>query len=365
MQIIQQKSYFGTFTSKEGLLYGVRVANEDDVQKIMDLYYEIYGNEYTDSIVYDFNSLKESINSDPDYFWFVGELIGKSDVELFGSGLVKKVDNLTLDAAKAVIKKKFQDQRLGFELGTKAILTALNLPKFNGTIRLTGEARAFNRHSQSILENSGAFPIAFSPIFGNYGNRNGIFISQDLPFCEGYAEPAVYYIKPLNGFWKKRDHSINLLDNDDILFMYEQVKKNRRCRQWMKDDTISIGSDSQLQWQNIKIQTKPDIGAVFIQGYLHRVFLKHILYKYSNWRYLEWKIPTSERGINSMELALKENFIINGYDPGSLYTIDGKLVDCVIFSYLFKEIEYPIDKIQVMPKAEPIVNRVLNRLKRI
>ena len=329
------EGYFGICIDNLGQKYGVRLATAKDAYEIVRLYSEIYDNIYIEPGVSDVLVLEKNLKN-PNEFWFVGEIISnKVEKEIVGSGTVKKSDELTLSASKAVISKKYQKRGVGNALGTKGILTALSLPQFSNTIRLVAEARAFNLYSQKVMEKAGASPYAFNPVYVNYGRRNWKEINENNPYLGGSIEPAIYYLRPLPGFWKKRDYEIQLLDNEDILYFY-QIIKNQQKR--MKRDQIIIGSKLGINWQECEITPRSELGGVFIKGYLHNALLQHYLYKYSGWRYIEWRVPTTEKGLDSMNLALNNNFKVIGYDIGSLQTLDDHIVDCVIFARFLKPI---------------------------
>lgn len=337
-----------------GQEYGVRVANVNDAKDIIKIYTEIYGDSYFEPGIYDPNILKANI-SNSNEFWFVG--VSLSEEEIVGSGVVKKIDELSLEACKAVITKKFQKRGIGIVLGTKGILSALSLPRFNDTIRLVAEARAFNLYSQKVLEKTGAFAYGFNPVYMNLGKRDLKKNNERNPYIQGSIEPTIYYIRPLSSFWKKRDNEIYLLDNESIIYFYQHIKKTQTR---MKKDEVIIESRNRMAWQDCDLLARPELGAVFMKGYLHNILLQHYLYKYSNWRFIEWRVPATEKGIDSMNLALNNGFKVIGYDIGSLHTIDDRIVDCVIFAKFLHEINFnDLSQLKVTPQGEILVNKVI------
>ena len=266
-QVIEK--YFGTFMDKESKQYGVRIAVPSDAPKIVNLFTEIYHDTYVEQEVRDISLLKTKLIN-PHDFWFVGERLYDSDKEMVGVGLVKRIDQHTLTAAKAVIKKKYQGKGIGNVLGTKGIITALSLPRFQGTIKLIADARAFNIYPQRVLEKTGAFPFGFNPAYVNFGVRKWDSISKENPFLEGSIEPIIYYMRPLNGFWRRRDKKIYLIGNEHIIDFYYHFKKN--LSRMNKDDLI-ITSGDRIGWQDSEIKVRPEFGAVFIKGCLHNTFL--------------------------------------------------------------------------------------------
>lgn len=353
------KKYFGTFLDKNGQKYGVRIADSSDAQKIVGLFTEIYNETYVEPAVLDVTLLNKKL-SDPRDFWFVGEQIFKFSSEIVGAGLVRRIDQHTLTAAKAVIGKKYQGKGIGNVLGTKGIITALSLPRFQGTIKLIADARAFNIYPQKVLEKAGAFPFGFNPAYVNFGVRNWQAIDNDHPFLKGSVEPIVYYMRPLNGFWRRRENKVYLISNEHVLSFYYHLKSSNSR---MKKDDLTITSGDRIGWQDSEIALHPELGAVFIKGCLHNTFLKHYLYKYSHWRYIEWRIPATEKGLDSMKAAIDNGFKVIGYDIGSLYSLNGSIVDCVIFGKFFKPIrKIKLKHVELTFKGQELANKMISQL---
>ena len=64
----------------------------------------------------------------------------------------------------------------------------------------------------------------------------------------------------------------------------------------------------------------------------------NIIKKNFNWRVIEWRIPTTIEGLNSMEIAINRGFKNIGYDVGSIIDKNGVLNDSVVMYYYPKNI---------------------------
>ena len=97
-------------------------------------------------------------------------------------------------------------------------------------------------------------------------------------------------------------------------------------------------------------------GKVNLYGYIKEKSLKNLLKTYHNWRFILWKIPTTENGISSMNLAIDKGFKIVGYDIG-FNNINWTLFDSVILAYYPKN-DYHDIKINCTEQLKPLEKKI-------
>ena len=356
MELLQEK-YLNLFEDKDSFLYGLRLGIPADAKAISDAYVEAFGYEYIDAIVYDLDKLANYI-AKKNTFWFVGEYLNGVTPEYCGSGVISINDPVTCKMAKVVIREKFQRRGLASEMGIKGIFKIFQFPEFKTILRMNAEARASNIYTQLTMRNQGSKAIGFNPICANLGDRRFINKKEEKPYLKGGTLPVIYYMRTLNKFWEKRTNVIHLFDNEDILFFYDyQVKNNRKMK---KNDLLITETDS-MKFHFLELQQDYNLGAISLKGYMHDMVLKMYLNRFKKWRYIEWRIPTTEKGIHSMKIALESGFKVIGYDMGSFIELDGSLHDTVLFAYFPKKVKLnPDEPLNIFKKIEPIVDKVLD-----
>ncbi|MFX1275572.1 MAG: hypothetical protein ACFFBP_04030 [Promethearchaeota archaeon] len=331
----------------------------EDARYISKIYREQYSKYYVDPLVYDVEALSKKI-TEKNIYWVVCEKINKKP-EICGTGLIEK-RYTTAFACKAVLKKKYQGKGLSTKLGSGGIIHILRLPEFKNVVRLDSDVRAVNIKSQKLLEKSGGIGYAFIPSYNNFSNKRKFDASKGEPCTNGIEEPAILYVNILNTLWKKRQKEIHLIDNEDIYFFYS-LMRNKNLRK-MKNDRIIFDEFSGFRTESYQVQKDLYKGMVRIGGYLRKSTLKYLLEKFSSWRLIEWRIPTTHLGRYSIKLALKNQFKVVGYDVGSMLNYDGDLLDNVVMCKFPNGIKAKQFKDLHLTKSNQIlVNRVLESIK--
>jgi RimJ/RimL family protein N-acetyltransferase len=360
MQITLDKSYFATFSTKNGEKYGLRLGEPDDAHQLNQIFYEIYEYNYVDPEVYDISKLKKHIASDKTY-WFIGEKFESTKTIMVGAGLMEISNYYTSIAEKLVIRPDYRGLGLASEMGALGILNILKLPAFKNILRLNAESRAESKGAQAIMENTGGTAFGFNPIYATWGDRRILNGKSKKPYVKGDPIPVIFYVRPINKFWKKRHSVVYLLNDEDVFYFYDYIIKNNR--KMKKYDLSIMMGDSKIKWHNMRIYENKSFGSVHLEGCIHDIMLKMYLKKYSKWRYIDWRIPTTEQGIHSMKLAKDNGFKVIGYDFGSIVDPNGNLTDSVLYAYIPKKIKVStFDTLDVIKKCKPLVNRVLDSL---
>ena len=350
--------YINTFYSKDGVAYGLRFATPEDAKSISKIYKQLYSKYYVNPIVYDVEQLKIEIEN-KNNFWCIGEKIGKRP-EIFGAGVLQK-NGTTTHGGRAVIKRKFQGRGLATKLGSQGVLTLLRKPEFKNILKLDTDVRATNIRSQKLAERAGCIGYAFIPGFNNFADKRKFKINKDKPCVIGYKESAILYASILKPLWKKRRKDIHLIDEENILFFYEHFK-NRIKK--MKEDKLIIETIQGTKNENYQLIKDFYNGTIKVRGVMEVSTLKDLLSKYSHWRILEWRIPTSIIGIDSMHIALENGFKVVGYDIGSINNDDGTLSDSLVLCKYFNEIDLDqFTKIDITDANKTLVNKVIGAFK--
>ncbi|MFX0070953.1 MAG: hypothetical protein ACFFAO_07680 [Candidatus Hermodarchaeota archaeon] len=239
---------------------------------------------------------------------------------------------------------------------TKGALIYFSLPKNKDILRINTDARAVNIKSQQLAKNIGMIGYGFIPNYNNYSDKRSYNPSIDMPFSTGRIESVIMYCKPLKNFWKKRQKNIFLLNNGDIFYFYEYIKRTNRM---MKKDIITKMNESFESFENYKIKNDFYKSVLLIEGCLQEKTLIKLLKKYSKWNVIEWRIPASIKGLDSQRIGLKHGFKIVGYDPGS-YLEDEHLEDTLIYCYFPNGINNSQFKfLNIFDDYKEMVNKVI------
>lgn len=346
----QENIYFQTFTSKNGMRYGLRFGSPDDAKEICSIFKEIYGYTYDNPTVYDINLLKREL-SNKNNFWFVGELIENG--EIAGIGLLKK-NRYIVHASKAVVRKKYQGLGVTSKLGAAGIITVSKMPQFNEILKIDSDTRGHVIGAHKLLQNAGAIPYGLIPAFINFGDMRHFKPDDNLPFPPQNEEAAFLYSIIFKKLWKIRENNIYLLDNEYFVFFHDFVKGFTKK---MNEDILILEKGKKGKgYELYGVFREFYEGRVNLYGYIKEKSLNHLLKTYNNWRIVLWRIPTTQNGINSMLLALEKGFNIVGYDLG-FNNMNWKLYDSVILAY------YPNGGSQVLnvncvDENRPLYNKI-------
>ncbi len=322
----KQDLYFQRFVSKDGDEYGLRFGTPQDAKAISMIFKEVYNYTYAYPLIYDINHLKREL-SKKNNFWFVGELI--KNKEIAGAGLIEKKRYIA-HAGRAVVRKKFQGQGITTKIGAAGIITVTKMPQFKDVLRLDTEARGLEIRVQKLIQNAGAIPYGLIPAYINWGDKRHFKIGDNNPIPPIQEESAFFYSIIFKNLWKIREKEVYLLDNEDIIFFYNYVKK--MSNKMNKDILILEKGKKNEDYELYGVSKDFYEGRVNIYGYIKEKSLKNLIKTYQDWRIITWRIPTTQNGINSMLLALNKGFKAVGYDVG-FNNINWTLFDSIIFAY--------------------------------
>ncbi|MFX1258811.1 MAG: hypothetical protein ACFFAN_13200 [Promethearchaeota archaeon] len=346
----RKDTYFHRFTTKNGEEIGLRFGVPQDAKGISIIFKEVYGYEYAYPIVYDINHLKREL-SNKNKFWIVGELT--NDNEIAGVGLIEKKRYIA-HASQAVAKKKYHGLGILAKLGAVGIIYVIKLPQFKDTLRLDGEPRALKIGAQTLIRKAGGIPYGLIPAYINYGDKRKFMIDDITPVPPLKEEAAFLYSIVFKNLWRKRENKVYLLNNEDFIFFYNYVKK--MSKKMNNDDLILEAGKNDKDYELYGVSKDFYEGRVNLYGYIKEKSLNNLLRTYQNWRILIWRIPTTQNGIHSMSLALKNGFNIVGYDIG-INNVNWTLFDSVILAY------YPNGGSQILKafcrdENKPLLNKI-------
>ncbi|MFX0070418.1 MAG: hypothetical protein ACFFAO_04935 [Candidatus Hermodarchaeota archaeon] len=359
-QYIKEKlkeKYLLTFYGKDGNHYGFRFGIPSDAKNLIEIFKDVYGWKYLYPKVYDVKLFQKSIEK-KDQEWFIVELIKTG--ELVGTGVMENKNELSVYAGKTAIKKNNQGIGISKVLGTQSVFIFLSRPEMKNIIRLDTDVRARNIKVQKFAEKIRCIPYGFIPNYNNYGDKRNFDISRGHPFSSGEKESVIMYVSPIKNFWKKRHRNIILLNIDDIIYFYEYVKSFNRN---MRKDILTLYNKSIFISEEFKIKEDYYKSVVLIEGYLHEKTLIKLLKKYSKWNVIEWRIPTSRKGLYSQKIGLKHGFKIVGYDPGS-YSKNNLIRDTLVYCNFPTGIDFnQFEGLDLVKKNEDMVNKIINSVK--
>ncbi|MFX1593126.1 MAG: hypothetical protein ACFFCL_10565 [Promethearchaeota archaeon] len=351
-QVLSQDKnyYFQRFVSTHGDEYGLRFGKPQDAEVISKIFKEIYQYNYAYPLIYDIDYLKEELSKNYN-FWFVGELL--ENKEIAGAGLLKKKRYIA-HASQAVVKKKFQGQGITAKIGAAGLITVTKMPQFKNVLRIDSEVRGLKIGAQKMFQHAGAVPYGLIPAYINYGDKRHYNIDDGKPVPSMLEEPAILYSIILKNLWKQRDKTVYLLDNENILFFYNYVKKI--SNNMNKDILILKRYDKNKNYELYGVSKDFYEGRVNFYGYIKEKSLNHLLKAYYNWRIILWKIPTTKNGISSMALAIDKGFKMVGYDIG-FNNINWTLYDSVIFAY-YPNKDHQFIKPNCLNDTKPLAKKI-------
>jgi len=319
------ENYFFIHELNEQITIGLRRATKNDCFQITQLYIENYGYNYIDPMVYDSFLLAEHL-SNQNNIWIAGENIINN--ELVAISLIEIQNNIAF-SSKTIIKKTYRGLRLSSLLSFNSVKMLINEKLLENCIKIDSVVRANQIGAQKLSES--AFGIAYSFIPINYiltdkredPKKGSILNNKNILSNEIVFESVYSYFAILPKFLESRVKDVYLLENDLMLFFYKFLYSFRRSmRVVMKDDyleTVKIVPEkisSDIEDMDIKINFYNSF--VQIRGLLSRNRIRHLLKKYSIFRIILWKIPTTLEGTYCMDVALDLGFKIVGYDMASI-----------------------------------------------
>lgn len=353
--------YIHTFKACDNNTYGFRYAKSSDIDQIIEIFKETYDWNYLHSWVYDKDMFHDYLKKS-NYFWMLIELIEQN--EICAIGLMEIKNKISLYASKVAAKKKYRGLGLLRVLGTQAVMHFFQRDDCGDIIRLDTDVRANILNSQIFAEKIRCIPYGFIPNFNNYADKRNFNPSKGEPFTAGRIESVMMYVNPLSILWKNRSRDVHIYEDEEIMYFYNYVKSLNRK---MKRDNLELINAKSFEKRPNEYTIREDIyqGIVFIEGYLRKSFLNRLLVHYQNWNVIVWNIPTTSWGLYSQLLALKNEFIVSGYNPGS-YTKELNLRDTILMCKFPRGIDYSQFKtIDLAEKNKPIAKRIIKMIKEV
>jgi hypothetical protein len=320
--------YLIKFCTDDGLEIGIRDFKNMDVSSIIEIFREIYGWEYFNSRIYNVDWYKK-IQGSTNYVLLVAVITNTR--EIIGTYSIEKLNDYAVDTDMAAIKPKYQKRGIAKKFVKKAHFEIMKRPNFRDVLRIEGEQRANNYTIQKSAWLTGAVVHSFIPNRLTVGDKRHLDLSSPYPFkpISKKFEALFEVFIPFNQFWRKRHSIVFLLDNKDILFFYNGLRKNFRQ---IKKDKLILNSSFEDCICNYKIEVEDVVnGRVEVQGLINNEIIEKILLKYSQWNLIKLKIPAIEKALSSQRIALEKGFNVLGYNPGSFF--GDNIYDTITFGF--------------------------------
>jgi len=253
------------------------------------------------------------------------------------------------------VKKDFQRRGITTNLAAAGLLKVTKMPQFKEVLRVNIEVRAQLTKVQTSAQNAGAIPYGIIPSHIKLAD-NRYFDIDNNNSCStqngGFS--TVIYSMIFRNLWKKRNKNVFLLDNEDLIFLYEYIRNQAKK---MKDDTLILKKEKKRKGYELYGVSKDYyLAQVKLFGYIKEKSISNLLKTYKNWHIILWRIPTTENGISSMSLALKKGFKVVGYDIG-FNNINWTLFDSIILAY-YPNDNYILSDINCIDSIKPLFNRI-------
>ncbi len=356
MQKAIENRFIHTFSSKDGYKFGFRYGEKTDAKDLIEIFEDVYDYDYLYPYVYDIDEFKKRIR-DRSQIWFIVEHLANGKV--VATGMVKRLNEISIYAAKVLSKKEYQGKGIMSVLGTRSVLYTLSRPKLRNILRLETDVRAYSKGSQKFADKLNCICYGFIPNYNNYADKREFDIGQGESYNKGRIEPVLMYFSPIKTFWRLRERNIILYDHENISKFYKTMRKNTRR---LKHDNVNYQSGKTLSCNDFSIKEDPYKSHILIRGCLKVKTLEHLLEKYDNWNVIEWRVPTTMKGINSQKIALQKEFKVMGYDPGSNYKIT-HTEDAILFCTFPNGIDVAqFQGMDIYEKNQPIVDLVLEAI---
>ncbi len=351
LDLQEEDFYFKKIIFKNGQQYGLRFATPKDAPNISSLFKESYGYKYPYPYVYDIELLKNDI-SKPNKFWVLSDLL-ENNITV-GCALVDK-ERYIAHAGSLMIKKDFRRKGITTNLAAAGLLTVTKMPQFKEVLRLNTEVRAPLTKVQTSAQTAGAIPYGIIPSHITLVDNRDFNFDDNHPCSHQNEEfSTVHFSMIFRTLWKKRDRNVFLLDNDDLIFLYEYIKSQTKQ---MNNDTITLKKDKKNKGYELYGVSKDYyLAHVKLFGYIKEKSLNNLIKINKNWRIIIWKIPTTENGISSMTLALKKGFKVVGYDIG-FSNVNWTLFDSIIFAY-YPNGNWNLSDVNCIDTIKPLFNMI-------
>ncbi|MBN2156189.1 MAG: GNAT family N-acetyltransferase [Candidatus Lokiarchaeota archaeon] len=350
------KKYIGILESETDN-FGLRFATAEDSKSISNIMYDGYKYEYLTPEVYSESKLQKHLQ-DPDEFWWVAEsLDGKS--EPIAVCFAQKTSEYSIYAGKTVVKSKFRGKGIANKLGVQSLQSLFRQPKYQNLLRLEVDVRSTQVNAQVVSNTIGCVSIGFVPNYNNYADKRNYNPSTGVPYTSGKKEAVVLFFVPLNDFWKKRSNNVVLYNHPSIVSFYDLM---RRTNKKMKFDTLELLSEASLTEENFSVKVDYFKGNVKLLGLIQKKAFLSLMETYKGWNVIEWRIPATIEGVSNQKIALEQEFIVAGYDPGHLKKGD-QLIDCIILCKFPRGVDKSqFDKMNLTKKNKFIADHVLEQL---
>jgi hypothetical protein len=336
--------YFQTINLKNGEECGLRLVNYRDISKISKIYREMYNFNFIKPFVYDIDAFATEL-SVLNHYWFLFENVFTEEIE---GVLMIELDNLTANIRNFVMTHHFYEDYLDTEF-LKSLINGLeSIYQFKSVLKLNFISQPSEIKLIECLNNLNALNYGFIPAFFNFGDKRDYNVDDQIPYQPVFEEPALFYTLLNDDLWQRRENEIFLYDTEFILTIYRYVKNSVDT---IKGDQVHFSHEIAKK-TNFIYSLKKDIysGIIEITGYFSKITLSYFLQLYESWRLIVWKIPTTLDGLNSVKLAIENDFIALGYDIGAFFWKE-RFHDMFIFAYYPNGINidqftrFPLDRI--------------------
>ena len=357
MKGLDNYDYIYVYKAKNEQEFGIRRANVDDAGGISEVFENNYGYNYLDPIVYDLGKLKKKI-LDPNHYWYVAVELNSSDV--VGCSNLEIKNEFEAYAGKLVFKKEYQGLGIASVIGTQASIDVFTTAGdvFKKLLRINNDIRATNPKSQKFALKANNFPYGFVPNFNNYADKRN-HINEENPFSEGDIEPVILSFFPLNNIWRKREKDVFLLNNGEVKYFYDCI--SNMTRKMRKDELhLENAEDDPKKFSDYNIDKDIYRSIVTFTGYIAPDKLDILLEEFKNWNCIVWQVPTSRNGVYYQKIAMKNEFLPGGYNPGSF--ISNTIHDAVVFlKFPSGIVEGQFNCIDLIDEVKPIAGKVIEK----
>jgi hypothetical protein len=364
MQKQESIEYFYIYEG-ENEKYGLRYAIPEDAEKISRLYVQEYDYNYINPKVYDPGELQEII-SEKKNIWIVGENL--KNQQIFATSLMELKENYAF-SSKTIIDKDYRGLGLGSRFGFRSVNHLNESHIFDDRIKIDSDVRAVQIEAQKLTERAGGIPYGFIPFYNNFGDKRKLNTDYYKPYPVQNEESAFLYFVPLTNLIENRVNRVFLLDDELISPLYNLIKNSKRIiKVLMKKDDFSLlkknTTPGYVEHNDISVSIDMYGSKIKLVGVSDISVVNFLLNKFKDYRMLIWHIPTTQKGVKSMQQALEEGFIVCGYNVGSFKPRYSEgLIDSLIFvKYLNDISKNTLGNINLTSKNKPFYEHVITQL---
>ncbi|MEJ2251571.1 MAG: hypothetical protein P8Y97_18190 [Candidatus Lokiarchaeota archaeon] len=287
---------------------------------------------------------------------------------MFFTSLLKLRENFAF-SSKTVIDKKYRGARLSSILMFKGFTFLLKSHILDDKIKVDSDVRAVQIKAQKLTERAGGVPYGFIPFYNNFGDKRNISEEDVCPCPIQEEESAFLYFVLLPKLISHRLKKIYLPERKGITSLYDYIKTTTRTMRLVmrKDESHKISSKNNsnyMKYNDFSI-TKDLYGSkVKLKGLIDSPIIDFLIDHFKDYRMLIWHIPTTLKGVQLMNYAIDNGFIVCGYDvAGFKPRHSDDLIDCVIFVKYYNDISKKcLGEVYCTESNKPLYQYVLNQL---